>query len=111
MVPIQLENILKVIPQDETLSLLSDFFKTIGDPTRLKILFSLSHQELNVQNIAGVTLISISAISHQLSTLKRMGLVAARREGKNMIYRLDDSHIHGIIQLAKDHLAEPRSLT
>lgn len=98
------------IPKDETLTLLGDFFKTIGDPTRLKILFALSQRDLNVQDISLVTIISVSAISHQLAALKRMGLVAARRDGKNMIYRLDDSHIHGIIQLAKDHLSEPRSL-
>lgn len=98
------------LPQDETLFLLSDFFKTIGDPTRLKILFSLSQRELTVHEISEVTRMSDSAVSHQLAALKRMGLAAARREGKNMIYRLDDSHVHGIIQLAKDHLSEPRSL-
>lgn len=99
------------LPQDETLFLLSDFFKTIGDPTRLKILFSLSQQELSVHELSLVTQMSDSAVSHQLAALKRMGLAAARRDGKNMIYRLDDSHVHGIIQLAKDHLSEPRSLS
>ncbi len=89
---------------------LASFFRTLGDPTRLNILFVLTRGERTVGALAKEAGLSISAVSHQLGALRSAGLVAVTREGKSMRYRLDDSHVHGIIQLARDHLSEPRGL-
>jgi ArsR family transcriptional regulator, lead/cadmium/zinc/bismuth-responsive transcriptional repressor len=45
-------------------------------------------------------------VSHQLSLLRRARLVAARREGKQIFYRLDDDHVSTIIAMAREHLEE-----
>ena len=61
---------------------LSHTFKTLGDKTRVKILYALSKEELCVCDISAVLDISISAVSHQLRVLRQMNLVKYRKDGK-----------------------------
>ncbi len=82
-------------------------FKTLGDPTRTKILYGLQKKELSVRDIALVAGISESATSHQLALLKEQKLVAARREGTTMYYFISYQHIHNLLQEAEyyaDHI-------
>ena len=67
---------------DDTLYRLADLFKVFGDPTRIRILYVLSVEELCVQDIADRLSMTQSAISHQLRVLKQMSLVKFRRDGK-----------------------------
>ena len=83
----------RAISDDNTLYALADLFKVFGDPTRLRILYALSAQELCVCDIASVLNMTQSAISHQLRILKQMKLVKFRREGKTVYYSLADSHV------------------
>ena len=73
-----------VIPDPQTLQNLADLFKVFGDPTRIRILYALSAQELCVCDIAEILQMTQSAISHQLRVLKQMHLVKFRREGKTV---------------------------
>ena len=59
------ENILKV----------SKFFKSISDPTRLRILLALSEKEMNVSSITELLEMEQSAVSHQLRILRNKGLI------------------------------------
>ena len=90
----------------ETIASLSEVFKVLGDPTRLKIVLALSHAELCVQDIAGLLEISESAISHQMRILKTLRLVKQRRDGKMAYYSLDDEHIEDLIRVATRHISE-----
>ena len=45
-----------------------------------------------------------SAISHQLKILKQSKLVKSRREGKSIIYSLDDDHVRSIIAQGREHI-------
>jgi len=47
-----------------------------------------------------------SAISHQLKILKQSKLVKNERDGKQIIYSLDDDHIAKIISLGLEHVKE-----
>lgn len=47
-----------------------------------------------------------SAISHQLRLLKQGKLVKARREGKHILYSLDDSHVEQILDCGIEHIEE-----
>lgn len=85
---------------------LSELFKVLGDETRTRILYLLSLQEMCVCDIAEVMEMSLPAVSHHLRLLKLMRVVKYRREGKNVFYSLDDDHILGLIQLAKEHYDE-----
>ena len=84
---------LKNLPDFDTFSKLADFFKLLGDTTRAKILFSLDQNEMCVCDIANVLGMSKSSISHQLGTLRRMGIVKCRKDGKEVYYMLDDDHV------------------
>lgn len=91
---------------DDDIIDMSDFFKVFGDPTRLKILFLLDEGELGVGDIAKRLDMSQSAISQQLKTLRASRLVKFKKEGRNIIYRLSDDHIHKILSLGAEHYQE-----
>ena len=96
----------RAISDDNTLYALADLFKVFGDPTRIRILYALSAQELCVFDIASVLDMTQSAISHQLRILKQMKLVKFRREGKTVYYSLADSHVETILNQGLDHVLE-----
>jgi DNA-binding transcriptional ArsR family regulator len=85
---------------------LSDTFKTLGDNTRVKILFALSKEELCVCDISAVLDMSISAVSHQLRVLRNMNLVKHKKEGKIVYYSLNDDHIVRLLKMAHEHVTE-----
>lgn len=91
---------------EQKVSTLSDLFKVLSDPTRIRILFVLYKEEKCVYDIAEALNMTQSAISHQLKTLKNQKLVTYRREGQTMFYRLADDHVHHIFNDAYEHIME-----
>lgn len=87
---------------------ISKIFKLISDPTRLSILFLLQQNELSVKNIASGLDMEQSAISHQLKVLKEARLVKSKREGKSMIYSLDDLHVFSLLEQVSTHIKEEK---
>ncbi|MCI8608869.1 MAG: helix-turn-helix transcriptional regulator [Firmicutes bacterium] len=83
----------------------ANFFKVVGDETRMKILCTVAQEELCVNDIAQAVEMTKSAVSHQLKLLKDEGLVKSRRDGKNMYYSLDDQHVVDILDIAFTHIA------
>ena len=96
----------KVMPDEQQLLDLSEFFKVFGDSTRIKILYVLSQSEMCVCDIATLLQMTQSAISHQLRVLKQMRLVTFRRDGKTVFYKLADSHIQTILAQGMEHISE-----
>ncbi len=101
-----IKDICRTMPSMEKLSTLSEFFKAFSDPGRLKIIQSLSKNELCVCDIADITGMSQSAVSHQLRYLKNIDILTCRREGKSIIYSLKDSHILHIYGEGLLHISE-----
>ena len=99
------------VPQisPENLYQLADLFKVFGDPTRLRILYTLSEGELCVCDIADSLSMTQSAISHQLRILKQSRLVKFRREGKTIFYSLLDEHVHSILSQGMEHITESKT--
>lgn len=97
--------VINSLPKDNFLNRLADFFKIFGDSTRIKIIYSLYYSELCVCDLVAVIGISQSGISHQLRTLKQMGIVKNRRKGKTMYYSLDDQHIFEILKSGFAHIS------
>jgi ArsR family transcriptional regulator len=64
------------------------FFRTLADPTRLRILNLLADREICVCYFVQILGISQPKISRHLAYLRRHGMVSARREGKWIHYRL-----------------------
>ena len=92
-------------PEREILSL-AEVFRTLGDPTRVKILQALSVEELCVCDLAKLLGISESGTSHQLRVLRSPKLVRFRKEGKMAFYSLDDTHIDVLMKEALRHVRE-----
>ena len=69
----------------------TDFFKALGDPTRIKILkLLLSGKKLCVGMIAFKLNITQSAVSQHLKVLKSNDIVDGTRTGFNMHYRVNE---------------------
>ena len=95
----------KPINIDDILDL-ADFFKVMGDSTRLQILMALIQDEFCVSDFSYMLNMSQSAISHQLKALKNAKLIRGRREGRVIYYSLDDGHIKDILAEALVHVLD-----
>lgn len=96
----------KTFPVDEILFDLSDFYKIFGDTTRVKILYALDKSELCVCDISALLKMSVSAVSHQLRTLREADLVRSKRQGKIIYYSLADDHVKSILECGLEHILE-----
>ena len=94
------------LPNPDELVQMGSYFKILGDPTRLRILYALDKGELCVCDLSVALRMSVSAISHQLSLLRQGHLVDSRREGKVVYYSLADDHVRLILRSIRDHLGE-----
>lgn len=101
-----MRDVSKNMPNEETVYELSDIFKVLSDSTRLRILWAMENGEMCVNCISGVLGMSVSAVSHQLKTLRQAKLVKSRREGKNIYYSLDDDHVKILLDVAMEHMKE-----
>lgn len=94
------------IPDPDTIESLTDIFKALSDPNRLKIVTALAACELCVCDLAAVSGSSESAVSHQLRILRNLKIVRYRREGKIVFYRLDDDHVKSLVSQSIQHVIE-----
>lgn len=96
----------KEMPDLQAIESLADFYKVMGDATRLKLLMALETSEFCASDLANVSNMTRSAVSHQLKILKNNKLVKSRKEGKTVYYSLDDEHIHSVLKVALEHILE-----
>jgi DNA-binding transcriptional ArsR family regulator len=85
---------------------LTETFRALGDPTRVRMLDALSHGELCVCDLAALVGMTESAVSHQLRLLRNLRLVRPRREGRMVFYALDDRHIISLFRQGLRHVQE-----
>lgn len=93
-------------PDDEALGRAAALLKAVSDPTRLRLLTALGTGELCVCDLAAVAGTSESAVSHQLRLLREQNLVAPRREGRIVYYRLADGHVSALLGNVLEHVGE-----
>lgn len=96
----------KMMKPKEIIRNLAHTFKVLGDPTRAKIIFALSKEELCVCDVATLLGISQSATSHQLRVLRNMNLVKYHKDGRIAYYSLDDDHIKNLFDEGLRHVEE-----
>ena len=99
------DQVREIMPNEDELYILSDLYKSLGDQTRLKILFALSSNDMCVCDIAALLDMSQSAISHQLRVLRAARLVKYTKQGKVVYYSLDDNHVNEIFKQGLEHVA------
>jgi len=98
--------VLERLPNPASLAATAEIFKMLADPSRLRLLLALEHEELCVCDLAELVGTSASAVSHQLRLLRAARLVKYRREGKMVYYRLDDEHVGRLLQEGLTHVEE-----
>jgi DNA-binding transcriptional ArsR family regulator len=88
----------------------AQLFRALAHPVRLRILDILASQEACVCHLTAVLGQRQPYVSQQLATLREAGLVADRREGTLVYYRLADAHLAAVLQegqaLARDLLGD-----
>ncbi|MEF7440679.1 metalloregulator ArsR/SmtB family transcription factor [Paenibacillus lautus] len=86
---------------------MSQIFKVIADPTRLKVAYALCDEdEMCVCDVANIIGSTMATASHHLRLLRNMGITKYRKEGKLVFYSLEDDHLKQLIKLAVDHQKE-----
>ncbi|MUV36287.1 Transcriptional repressor SdpR [Lentibacillus sp. JNUCC-1] len=86
-------------PLDEELIMeVSNIFKALSDPTRIRILHLLYHRECSVNEIAEHLSLQQSTVSHQLKYLRQLRLVKYRRKKTMYYYEADDEHVRNLLE-------------
>ncbi len=84
----------------------AELFRAFSDTSRVRIMSALLDGEKNVSTLAGLVGITESAVSHHMRGLRQMHLVTARRDGKEVHYRIEDEHIITLFQQGIRHITE-----
>ena len=85
---------------------LTEIFRVLGDPTRVRILDALSQSERCVGDLATQLGVTESAVSHQLRLLRNIRIVRTRRAGRMIFYALDDRHVLAPFRQGLRHVQE-----
>ncbi|WP_285774257.1 metalloregulator ArsR/SmtB family transcription factor [Microtetraspora sp. NBRC 13810] len=93
------------LPSEDTVQDLSRVFGLLSDPGRLRMMAALLEGgEMCVCDLAAATGQSMSAASHALRLLRAHRVVKVRRAGRMAYYRLADSHVRMLFDLAITHI-------
>jgi ArsR family transcriptional regulator len=101
--PAKVRRLSKLLPRGESLTKLSDLFQLLSDPNRMKILYTLSHDEVCVCDLSAILGMSDSAVSHQLRLLRALRLVKPRRDGRVIYYSVEDDHVTKLLEMCLEH--------
>lgn len=81
------------VPQEDSLNAMADFFSTLADQTRIKIVSALSISSMCVNDLSRILNLNQTTVSHQLRNLKNIGIVRCKRQGRVAFYSLCDKNI------------------
>lgn len=104
--PAKVALVLERLPAPEDASRLAATFHVLSDSGRVRLIAALLEGELCVCDLAAVTGLSQTAVSHNMRLLRASRLVKNRKQGRNVYYSLDDPHIRLLLDLGLQHIAE-----
>lgn len=88
-----------VVPA-ELLEEVAQLFGLLSDPTRLSLLSRLHDDgELSVGEVAARSGVAMANVSQHLNRLAAAGVVARRRNGKQVLYRIADPRLETLCDL------------
>ncbi len=93
-------------PADSILAV-AEVFRLLGDPTRLRIALTCLDGERTVGEIGDEVGQSQSLVSHHLRLLRTARIMRATRQGRNVAYAIDDSHVRDVLRNMIAHFTEP----
>jgi ArsR family transcriptional regulator, lead/cadmium/zinc/bismuth-responsive transcriptional repressor len=104
--PMTVRKVSRLMPPEDDLTGLAEFFKLFSDKTRVGILWALSQAEMCVCDLSMLLKMKQPAISQHLKSLRQMRIVRTRREEKVIYYALDDEHIRTVLDFGLEHIKE-----
>ena len=107
--PEHVQEVRRTLLSTEEAARVASFFAVLSDPTRLQVVHALLNApggELCVCDIAQSLGRDDTTISHQLRLLRTMQVVAIRKVGRVVYYRLIDGHIRQVLITTMTHLSE-----
>ncbi len=91
----------------DPISAVAEVFRLLGDPTRLRIALTCLDGERTVGEIGDEVGQSQSLVSHHLRLLRTARIMRATRQGRNVAYAIDDSHVRDVLRNMIAHFTEP----
>ena len=95
-----------LLPARASIERASTLFRAMGEPGRLSMLLLLRQGEACVSDLAAITGEALNTVSQRLTLLEKDALVAKRREGRHVYYRLVDEHVLRIVEDGLAHCSE-----
>ena len=92
---------------DPFLEQAAEFYKAIGNKERLSLLWHLARGETSVGELERVFNVRQPTMSQRLAVLREAGLVATRRDGKTIYYRISSDDVLRCIDLANELFCPP----
>jgi DNA-binding transcriptional ArsR family regulator len=86
----------------------AESLQALSTPSRLRILARLHAGPASVTQIAESVGMEGSAVSHQLRTLRHLGLVVGERDGRQVVYELHDDHVAELLEQMVSHVEHLR---
>src|SRR4051794_21534702 len=86
----------------------AESIQALSSPSRLRILARLHAGAASVNDLAAAVGMESSAVSHQLRTLRHLGLVTGRRDGRQVVYELYDDHVAELLEQVVSHIEHVR---
>jgi DNA-binding transcriptional ArsR family regulator len=99
-----MDNQCLLILDEHSAAHIAELFRAFSDTSRVRILYALVSQEMNIGALAETIGISESAISHHMRGLRQMQIVQCRRDGKEVYYQIEDEHIIALFQQGVNHV-------
>lgn len=97
-------------PTSAQIDVAAETFRMLSSSTRLLIMWFLVQRESDVTGLADASGASVQAVSQHLAKLRLAGLVSSRREGRRIVYVVDDPHVVTMVSEIFDHIAPDGSL-
>jgi len=101
-----IEKARRIIPKGGECDKISDIFKALGDPNRLKVVKALTAGELCSSDVAQIMEMENSTVSHQLKYLRNSGIISSRKEGKYIYYKVENECVKKLFALVEKHLLQ-----
>ena len=97
-------------PTSAQVEVAAETFRMLASPTRLLIVWQLTHSEFDVTGLAEAVQASVQTVSQHLAKMRLAGLVSSRRDGRRIFYVVDDPHVVEMVNQIFDHIAPDGSL-
>lgn len=90
----------------QEITILSETFRLLGEPSRLKILLFCIDSPKSVTEIAETLELSQSLVSHHLRLLRGARLVVGEKQAKQVFYKVADEHVSNMLLDMLNHVGE-----